>query len=208
MTYVVGLDPAMGTGGDNSAIQVLELPTLMQVAEWCSNRAPIEEQIKTMKAILKEIYESGNPEIYWSVESNGLGEAALVVIRETGEEHFCGTMLHDPKNKLQGKGSRRGGFVTTQRSKIEACARMKRLIENSKLKLCSKPLISELKVFVARSNSYEARAGQTDDLVMALILVLRMVDYIATWDDISQSAINSSVNDADEIFDAPMPLII
>lgn len=209
MTYVVSLDPAMGTGGDNAAIQVLELPTLNQVAEWSSNRAAIEEQVRTMKNILLEIYQAGKPEIYWSIESNTLGEAALVVIRDTGEENFPGSMLHDPKNRLQGKNGRRAGFVTTNKSKLEACAKLKFLFESNKLKLKSRGLLSELKVFVSRANTFEARIGQTDDLVMALILAIRMIDYISTWDEQSHSAINSNVLDSDDKpFDSPMPIFI
>lgn len=211
MTYVVALDPAMGTGGDNAAIQVLELPSLVQVAEWSSNRAPVEEQVRTIKDILEEIYNSGRPEIYWSVESNTLGEAALVVIRDTGEENFPGTMLHDPKNRLQGKNGRRAGFVTTNKSKLECCAKMKFLVESLKMKLNSKGILSELKVFVSRGNTYEARIGQTDDLIMALILAIRMIDYISTWDDKSQAAINSNVSTADDMdlgHDSPMPIVI
>lgn len=209
MTYVVSLDPSMGTGGDNSAIQVIELPTLVQVAEWSSNKTPIEEQVRTMRRILQELQENGNPEIYWSVESNSLGEAALVVIRDTGEENFPGTMLHDPKNKLQGRTGRRAGFVTTNKSKLEACAKLKFLIESTKLKVNSRGLISELKVFVSRGNTYEARTGQTDDLIMAMILAVRMTDYISTWDDKSQAAINSNVSFGDESsFLSPMPICI
>jgi hypothetical protein len=208
-TYVVSLDPSMGTGGDNAAIQVIELPTLVQVAEWSSNRAPIEEQVRTMKKILEELHDVGRPELYWSVESNSLGEAALVVIRDTGEENFRGTMLHDPKNRLQGKSGRRAGFVTTNKSKLEACAKLKFLIESGKMKLNSKGLISELKVFVSRGNTYEARVGQTDDLIMATILAVRMTDYISTWDDKSQAAINSNVGSMDDSsFSAPMPICI
>lgn len=210
LTYVVSLDPSMGTGGDNAAIQILELPTLNQVGEWSSNRTPIEEQVRTMKKILEELYESGKPEIYWSVESNSLGEAALVVIRDTGEENFPGTMLHDPKNRLQGKTGRRSGFVTTNKSKLEACAKLKFLIESGKMKINSRGLLSELKVFVSRGNTYEARIGQTDDLIMAMILAVRMTDYISTWDDKSQAAINSDVSDGTSLssYDAPMPVMI
>lgn len=209
MMYVVSLDPAMGTGGDNAAIEVVELPTLNQVAEWSSNRATVEEQIRVLKDILVEIHNSGKPEIYWSIESNTLGEAALVVIRDTGEENFPGTMLHDPKNKLQGKNGRRAGFLTTNKSKLEACARLKFLVETSKLKIKSKGLLSELKVFVSRGNSFEARIGQTDDLVMALILVIRMIDYISTWDEQSHTAVNSNVlHDGETPYDSPMPIFI
>jgi len=211
LTYVVGLDPSMGTGGDNSAIQVLELPTLVQVAEWSNNRAPIEEQVRTLREILKEIQTFGNPETYWSVENNSLGEAALVVIRDTGEENFPGTMLHDPKNKTaSGNGrSRRAGFNTTNKSKLECCAKLKFLVETLKLKINSKGLLSELKVFVSRGNTYEARIGQTDDLVMALILVIRMLEYVSMWDEKSQAAITSNVNyDDGDSFSSPMPIII
>ena len=209
MTYVVSLDPAMGTGGDNAAIQVLELPSLVQIAEWSNNKAPVEEQVRTVKNILEELYMNGKPEIYWSVESNTLGEAALVVIRDTGEENFPGTMLHDPKNRLQGRHGRRSGFVTTNKSKLEACAKLKFLIESNKMKLNSRGILSELKVFVSRGNTFEARIGQTDDLIMSMILAIRMIDFISTWDDKSQAAINSNVSDDGDIgYDAPMPVFI
>jgi hypothetical protein len=200
----------MGTGGDNAAIQVLELPSLVQVGEWSSNKTPIEEQVRTMKKILEELYLAGKPELYWSVESNSLGEAALVVIRDTGEENFPGTMLHDPKNRLQGRQGRRSGFVTTNKSKLEACAKLKFLIESGKMKINSKGLLSELKVFVSRGNTFEARIGQTDDLIMAMILAVRMTDFISTWDDQSQSAINANVSSSDDMssYDAPMPVFI
>lgn len=209
LTYVVSLDPSMGTGGDNAAIQVLELPTLVQVAEWSSNRTPIEDQVRTMRNVLEELHNAGKPELYWSVESNSLGEAALVVIRDTGEENFPGTMLHDPKNRLQGKTGRRAGFVTTNKSKLEACAKLKFLIESGRMKINSKGLLSELKVFVSRANTFEARIGQTDDLIMAMILAVRMTDFISTWDDKSQNAINSNIADKEHSqYDAPMPVFI
>ena len=69
-------------------------------------------------------------------------------------------------------------------------------------------MLSELKVFVSRGNTYEARIGQTDDLVMALILVVRMLEYISSWDESSQAAISSNfVTDEDASYSAPMPSI-
>jgi hypothetical protein len=44
---------------------------------------------------------------------------------------------------------------------------------------------------------------------MAMILAVRMTDYISTWDDKSQEAINSDVSDGvSSSFDAPMPIFI
>jgi hypothetical protein len=77
------------------------------------------------------------------------------------------------------------------------------------MKINSKGLLSELKVFVSRGNTFEARIGQTDDLIMSLILAIRMTDYISTWDDQSQQAINSNVLTGDDMsYDAPMPIFI
>ncbi len=51
MTYIVALDPSLGTGGDPSAIQVIELPTLEQVGEWCHNKTPVQKQVKILSDI-------------------------------------------------------------------------------------------------------------------------------------------------------------
>jgi len=80
-SYVIGLDPAMGTGGDSAAIQVIELPNYEQVAEWQHNLTPIPGQIRVLADICKYISNEikTDSQIYWSVENNGIGEAALLV---------------------------------------------------------------------------------------------------------------------------------
>src|SRR6056300_611792 len=90
-TYLAALDPSLGTGGDYAAIQIFEMPSMIQVGEWRHNTTPIQQQIRIMREILKYITEQGEekggtPQIYYSVENNTLGEAALVVINDIGEE--------------------------------------------------------------------------------------------------------------------------
>ena len=53
-----------------------------------SNKTPVEGQVRTLREILKEIEAYEPREIYWTVENNTIGEAPLVVIRDTGEENF------------------------------------------------------------------------------------------------------------------------
>ena len=53
--YIVSLDPSMGTGGDYGAIQVYELPTMTQVAEWQHNSTPIQGQVRILKTIIDKI---------------------------------------------------------------------------------------------------------------------------------------------------------
>ena len=209
-TYVVSLDPSAGTGGDPAAIQVVELPTLKQVAEWQHNKTPIEGQIKNVMNILQYLQEIGSKNLYWSVENNTIGEAALVVIRDTGEENFPGEFLNEPK-KHNGQRGRRG-FHTGHKSKVEASLIMKRWIENDKLKIHSKPLVSELKNFVAKGNSYAAKPGEHDDLVMSMMLAVRMIQVIATYEDDVYDAVNNSVDmdiaDYGDDWDMPYPTMV
>ena len=56
----------------------------------------------------------------------------------------------------------RKGFNTTHSTKITACSRLKTMVENDKIKICSAALITELKNFVATGTSFKAKVGQTD----------------------------------------------
>ena len=203
-TYVVGLDPSLGTGGDPSAIQVFTLPGMTQVAEWQHNKTPITGQIKVLKEICETIRaEAPNSEIYWSVENNTLGEAALVVINEMGEDNIPGTFLSEPKKAGSNRTFRRG-FNTTNRSKLTACAKFKQWVETEKLKIKSKALLREIKVFIARGASYAAKEGETDDLVMATMLVVRMVQEISRYDENTFEDLRDSFDDQDYL--PPMPI--
>jgi len=156
--YVIGLDPAMGTGGDNAAIQVFELPTYEQVAEWQHNLTAIPGQIRVLRDICTYIWEETKQQsnIYWSVENNGIGEAALLVIQDFGEENIPGLFISEPIRKGHVRKFRKG-FNTTHSSKTTACARLKTMIENDKLVVKSKTLVSELKSFIATGSSFQAK---------------------------------------------------
>lgn len=185
-TYLCALDPSLGTGGDYAAIQIFEMPSMIQVGEWRHNTTPIQQQIRIMREILKYITEQGEekggtPQIYYSVENNTLGEAALVVISDIGEENFPGLFLSEPIRKGHIRRFRKG-FNTTHRTKITACSKLKNLLEKYKMSIHSKPLISELKTFVASGTGFNAKSGEHDDLVSATLLCIRMADVLADWD--------------------------
>lgn len=198
MDYVVALDPSMGTGGDFAAIQVIELPSMEQIAEWQNRKMLVENQVGVMKHICEVLDEAGAGEIYWSVENNSLGEAVLSVIRTIGEENIPGIFVSQANYK-------RKGFTTTNKSKLEACARMKSWLESDTLRIFSKHLLGELKVFVSRGKSYEAKDGNHDDLVMAMVLAVRMIDVVAKWDDEVLDALNTYIDEMEQVAE-PMPL--
>ena len=79
---------------------------------------------------------------------------------------------------------------------------MKRLIESDKLTLCSKNIVREIKEFVARGTTFASKPGGSDDLVMATLVGVRMINYIAQYEDALQDEIETSVNDDDD-FNGP-----
>jgi len=203
--YLVALDPSLGTGGDPAAIQVLELPEMKQIAEWQHNKTPVQQQAKILSEITKYIFEEIDSinDIYYSVENNTLGEAALIAIDEYGEENIKGIFLSEPARKGHVRRFRKG-FLTTQKSKLAACAKFKQLVETRKIHIASKSLISELKTFVASGNSFAAKIGETDDLVMSMLLAVRMVVFLKEFDP----SLDEKLSDNGEELIMPMPFIM
>ena len=68
----------------------------------------------------------------------------------------------------------------------------------------SKSLISELKNFVALGNTYKAKIGETDDLVMSTILAVRMAMMLRQYDSDLSDTLTDSLEDIIE----PMPFLI
>ena len=202
-SYVVALDPSLGTGGDPAAIQIYEANTTEQIGEWRHNKTTIPEQIRILADICRHINETvKHPEsIYFSIENNTIGEAALISIAEYGEENIQGYFLSEPN----GGGSRRyrKGFNTTHKPKLAACNKLKILIETGRMKIRSPSLISELKTFVASGTGYAAKPGETDDLVMSTVLAVRMLQLLQTYDN----DINNQLRDHGDVIIPPMPFI-
>jgi len=201
--YVVSLDPSLGTGGDPAAIQVFEANTTEQVAEWRHNRTTIPEQVRILADIVRHLNETVQDpqQIYYSIENNTIGEAALISIAEFGEENIPGYFLSEPG----GGGSRRyrKGFNTTNKPKLAACNKLKILIETGRMKIRSSGLVSELKTFVAHGMGYAAKPGETDDLVMSTILAVRMMQLLQTF----HVEMDVQMRDHGDQIEPPMPFI-
>lgn len=213
MTYVCALDPSAGVGKDYSAIQVFSLPDMKQVAEWVHNRTSIPNQVKTMQNIVNFIYSElkkmpahrGEPDIYFTVENNSWGEAALLTINEIGEERFNGQMLNEPR--VRGVSRPRRGLNTNGRTKAMACTKLKSLIESEKLKVYSKMLVRQLKFFVAKGDGFAAKQGENDDCVMAALLCVRMMQMVQNWDDRVSDLLRDDFGDEGD-YDEPMPMSV
>jgi hypothetical protein len=196
--YVVGLDPSLGTGGDPAAIQVFEANSTVQVAEWRHNRTDIPTQIRILADIIRHVNDvvKDPKSIYYSVENNSIGEAALISINEYGEENIQGYFLSE-------SGKNRKGFNTSNKPKLAACNKLKTLIESGRMKIRSPSLVSELKTFVAHGVSFAAKPGETDDLVMATVLIVRMMQLLQTF----HTEMDTQMRDHGDQLEPPMPFI-
>jgi hypothetical protein len=210
--YGVTLDPSLGTGSDFAAIQVFDYTTMEQVAEWRSCTTVTQDQVEMLRktvqflsyTLSQDTDQSGEPEIYWTLENNTVGEGALVAIAAMGEDTFPGVFVHEPKRESGG----RKGLNTNTRTKITACLRAKVLIESYRLKIYSKALISELRGFVRGGGSFKGKPGIHDDLVMAMLNNVRLLHLCANWQEEIEHNVRYIEEEDEELNDPPMPIVL
>ncbi len=173
-TYLLGVDPATGSGEDYSVITLFEFPMLNQVAEYRSNTMSTNKVYGVLKNLLLYL-ESVGCMVYFSIENNGVGEG-VIALYEADE---------NPPNESEfvseeGKGKR--GFTTSNKSKMRNCVNLKEMYEKEKITIKSKVLLAELKAFIRHKGSYAAQKGSTDDAISAMLIVIRLVEEIASYD--------------------------
>ena len=61
-----------------------------------------------------------------------------------------------------------------------------------------------MKTFVASGNSFAAKIGEHDDLVMAALLAIRMIQLLQQFD----AGLDYELRDSIENFQEPMPFIM
>ena len=186
-----------------------------RVGEWIHNKSDVPTQIGVLKKILDMFKNEGFDEdnVFWSLENNSIGEAPLVLIKnEVGVDEFFGTFMKERKKRNNVRV--RGGFFTDHTAKMSACSRFKVWFEQDKMKIMSKPLLAELKGFVRSGRTYKARSGDTDDIVMATLLVVRMVEIVMKDEEdyLEELGVTASnlLDDDDEDSDGwrqPMPIL-
>lgn len=212
-TYIISSDVAEGVQQDYSTIQVIELDTLEQVAEYRSNKVKENQLYNAIKWIVGKILTyrdprtNKKPTVYWSFENNSAGAAI-------GSLYYADEKFPPEAQLLNGKGERLG-FRTVNRPKVEACRHLKNLIEKSKggLKINSKLLLFELKNYIASGASYAAKPGATDDLISAMLIGMRMIKQLSEYEpDVFEKLYHNEGEFYDEVsneYDTePMPFLV
>jgi hypothetical protein len=209
--YMVSMDPATGAGADYSAIQVFDFPGLNQIAEYRTNDVNIPVLYSKLRWLLKrltQIQGNGRAEVLWTFERNGIGEAMAALYYNDENQIEEAELVSDNPTKY--------GVFTTGRQKVLAALQLKTLVEKiaNGINIHSKDLIYELKHFVSKGGSYAAKAGATDDCVMATLGIMRLLKRLSEYNEEAFNQVNEYVdpeNDErsmDENTTDPMPFSI
>lgn len=211
-TYLVGSDVAEGVQQDFSTVQVVELETMEQVAEFRNNGINESQLYNAIKFIISKILSNRDkrtnkpPNVYWSFENNSAGAAI-------GTLYFNDEKFPEEATLVSGRGER-AGFRTVNKPKVAACRHLKTLLEkiDGGLKIRSKLLIFELKNYVARGASYAAKDGATDDLVSAMLIVMRILEQLSNYEPEVFDALYKNetefYSETSNEFDDPIPFIV
>lgn len=182
IAYFISLDPSGGTGRDDAAIQVFGFPDLGQVAEWQHDQSDPRTQFKMLMhialcldtALREHPDQISDPEIYWSWEANGLGQSISDIVTDVGEERVKGELVNE--RRVRGMAKRRlKGMVMSNTNKRNASMKLKSMIETGKMPIRSQNLIDQFKNFVSKGDTYAAKIGAKDDLVMATVIGTRVL---------------------------------
>ena len=84
--------------------------------------------------------------------------------------------------------------------------KLKSWMESDKMIPLSKNLIRELKTFIAKGKSFEAKLGETDDLVSATLLCIRQIQVISRFDEEYLETLGESL-DGDDSYNDPLPVV-
>lgn len=212
-TYLVGVDPATGNGSDFTVIQIIEFPKMEQVGELRLNTVNIPLIFSKIKWLLKFLRQPDvnrhRAEVVWSFERNGVGEALVAMIQN--DDSMDGGVYLDGVD-LYSENLNRLGVYTTGKSKLVSCMQLKNLVEkiSGGLKINSDVLLFELQNFVASGGTYQARHGSTDDAVMAMCVVMKLLNRLSSYDDKARALVYESVppdadENTDQFGDEPVP---
>lgn len=153
--YVVAVDPAGGgPEGDYTAMEVIDVETGLQCAEFEEHLPPLETA--AVAAGLAREYN----EALLAVERNNHGFGVLA--------HLQGIHRYE---RLYGD-SKADGFLTSTLSRSQMVSRMGDVLAQTPEAFRSERLLLQCRSFVRQGGSYSAASGEHDDCVLAMAIAL------------------------------------
>lgn len=188
---MLAADVSEGIGQDYHAFQVFDVDSLEQVAEYHNNTMNQKHYANAIIKFIEHAFKEGASEIYYTVENNGVG-AGVIRLLESSENQWLeqATIISDPNGM-------RAGLATTGKTKAKSCATFKDMVENHRLTIHSEKLKVQMKFFVKTGSTFKAESGTHDDLVMACIIMMNMMEQLANYEDNIYDAVHDLDTDSD-----------
>lgn len=142
-SYVIGVDPAEGVGGDHSAIIIIDIstsPKIEVVATFQSNT--IDPDLLAYEVKHKAVLFNT---AYVIVERNNTGHATLTRLKGLYPVDKIYTERREEFEET--KQTDKLGFVSTGKSKLDIFMNLKAILDATHIKIHSNPLLSEIKTY-------------------------------------------------------------
>ena len=155
--YLISCDVALGRDRDYSAFHIINMYNGQQVAEFYSNKTPINDfaKIIAQEGMLYNI-------AHVICERNTIGNNLIDWLFNVYEYE---NMWTDEKGEI--------GFQTTARNREEILANLEEAVRTDLIKINSQRTVDELFTFVINdSGKVEAEKGYHDDLIMSMALAV------------------------------------
>ena len=156
-SYVIACDVSLGRDRDYSAFHIINMYNGQQVAEFYSNKTPINEfaKIITSEAMLYNI-------AHVICERNTIGNNLIDWLFNINEYE---NLWMDQRGDI--------GFQTTAKNRETILADLEEALRTESIKINSKRTVDELMTFIIKDNGKaQAEKGHHDDLIMSLALAV------------------------------------
>jgi len=171
-TYTITVDVARGVSRDYSAFIVMDVSQMPfnVVAKYRNNDIKPLLFPHTIDQVAKAYNHA-----HVLVETNDLGQQIAEALQfELEYDNLLMTTNRGRSGQILGAGfSGRGsgfGVKMTKQIKKIGCANIKTLIESDKIHINDFNIVEEMSTFVKRGQSWQAEEGNTDDLMMCLVI--------------------------------------
>jgi len=209
-TYMVLADVARGDGRDFSTLHVIEVETLVQVAEY-KDQIPTKDFARKLVAAAVE----------WNnamlvVENASIGWDVVTTIQEIGysnlyyspKSEIVGTQIDLYVTKFDRGDGMVPGFSMNQRTRPLVIEKARSFLEEKSVTIRSQRLLDELRVFIWKNGKAQALQGYNDDLVMSFSIGLFLRDtairFRQTAMDLTYTSLNnySNANQGYQVYSA------
>jgi hypothetical protein len=185
--YLVGIDPATGSGGDNSAFVIVNPYTLETVGEL---KSPYMSTLDCMRVITQLALLL--PKCIFCLESSGIGKT---IVAYAEESPLVDRFYHDPKMDItknaitldvktamtleeRSRNRQYIGTAVTPGVRNAMMELLKRYVRDYRHLMLARFLVEDIsKLIITKTGRIEAEAGEHDDIVFAWLHCIYVLTY-------------------------------